>query len=52
MTEAKEASSKRGRRGPYAKSDAVRDRILDACLELFAQSGFYGTTMKDVAAAA
>lgn len=42
----------RGPRGPYAKSDAVRAKILDACLEEFSQLGFHGATMKDVAARA
>lgn len=39
----------RGSRGPYAKSAAVRRRVLDSCVDAFAQTGFYGATMKDVA---
>jgi AcrR family transcriptional regulator len=38
-----------GRRGPYAKTVAVRRRILEAAIDAFAESGFRGTTMKDVA---
>jgi AcrR family transcriptional regulator len=52
VSEVKEAPRPRGRRGPYAKSEAVRERILDACLAQFAELGFHGTTMKDVAARA
>jgi AcrR family transcriptional regulator len=37
------------RRGPYAKSAAVRQRILQACADAFGETGFYGATMKDVA---
>jgi AcrR family transcriptional regulator len=36
-------------RGPYAKTAGVRSRILSACLEIFAESGYRGTTMKAVA---
>src|SRR5919108_3056060 len=36
-------------RGPYAKSAAVRRRVLEACVDAFAQTGFYGATMKDIA---
>lgn len=36
----------------YAKSAAIRQRILDACIGAFGQSGFYGATMKDIAARA
>ncbi|WP_198653651.1 TetR/AcrR family transcriptional regulator [Actinocorallia populi] len=36
-------------RGPYAKSAAVRRRVLEACVEAFAQTGFHGATMKDIA---
>jgi AcrR family transcriptional regulator len=39
-------------RGPYAKTAATRQRILEACIEAFAETGFYGTTMKDIAARA
>ncbi|XVQ15795.1 TetR/AcrR family transcriptional regulator [Spirillospora sp. CA-255316] len=37
------------RRGPYAKSAAVRRRILEACVDAFGETGFYGATMKDIA---
>jgi AcrR family transcriptional regulator len=36
-------------RGPYAKSAAVRRRIVERCVDAFARTGFYGVTMKDVA---
>lgn len=36
-------------RRSYAKSVAIRQRILDACITAFGQSGFYGATMKDIA---
>lgn len=36
-------------RGPYAKSAAVRQRVIDACMEAFGQTGFHGATMKDIA---
>lgn len=36
-------------RGPYAKSAAVRVRILEACTQAFGQSGFHGAAMKDIA---
>jgi AcrR family transcriptional regulator len=36
-------------RGPYAKSAAVRRKILEACVEAFSETGFYGATMKDIA---
>jgi AcrR family transcriptional regulator len=39
-------------RGPYAKTPAVRDRILTAALRLFSDAGFRGTTMKAIAEAA
>ncbi len=42
----------RGVRGPYAKSAEVRRRILDACTEAFAETGFYGAVMKDIASRA
>lgn len=41
-----------GSRGQYAKSAAVRQRVLEACVDAFGISGFYGATMKDVAARA
>lgn len=36
-------------RGPYAKTAGVRDAIIDACTEVFAQTGYRATTMKDIA---
>lgn len=39
-------------RKSYAKSAAIRQRILDACIQEFGLSGFYGATMKDIAARA
>ncbi|GAA2888489.1 TetR/AcrR family transcriptional regulator [Streptosporangium fragile] len=36
-------------RGPYAKTAAVRRRILEACVDAFGETGFYGATMKDIA---
>ena len=36
-------------RGSYAKSAEVRRRVLEACVDAFAQTGFYGATMKDIA---
>lgn len=39
-------------RRSYAKSAAIRQRILDACIQAFGLSGFYGATMKDIAARA
>lgn len=44
--------SKSGGRGPYAKTAATRQRILEACIEAFAESGFHGSTMKDIASRA
>jgi len=41
-----------GPRGPYAKTARVRQRILDSCAEVFAESGFRATTMKEVASRA
>lgn len=38
-------------RGPYAKSIELRQRIIDASIEVFGAKGYYGTTMKDIAAA-
>lgn len=36
-------------RGPYAKSKRVRAAVLDAAADVFAESGFRSTTMKEVA---
>ncbi|WP_436735676.1 TetR/AcrR family transcriptional regulator [Streptomyces sp. BBFR102] len=49
MTPAEEGTPPRKR---YAKSAAIRQRVVDACIEAFGQSGFYGATMKDIAARA
>ncbi len=38
-----------GQRGPYSKTPEVRARIIDAASEMFAASGYRGTTMKDIA---
>ncbi|PZF83826.1 TetR/AcrR family transcriptional regulator [Jiangella anatolica] len=38
-----------GTRGPYAKSEGVRRAILDAALEVFAQSGYRGGALRAVA---
>ncbi|MFC7927874.1 TetR family transcriptional regulator [Microbacterium laevaniformans] len=39
-------------RGPYAKSAAVRERIIEAAFETFAARGYQAATMKEIAAAA
>lgn len=39
----------RGPRGPYAKSRATRDSILEAALEVFGQLGFRSGSLKNVA---
>ena len=36
-------------RGQYSKSAEVRRRILNGCIEAFAETGFYGANMKDIA---
>ncbi|RPE77803.1 MULTISPECIES: TetR/AcrR family transcriptional regulator [unclassified Frondihabitans] len=36
-------------RGPYAKTAAVRARIIEACTGVFAESGYRATTMKEIA---
>ena len=38
-----------GARGPYAKTAGVRERILEACTEVFAENGYRATTMKEIA---
>ena len=38
-----------GARGPYAKTAGVRQRILEACIEVFAENGYRATSMKEVA---
>lgn len=47
--ETPENTSSRGSRGPYAKSEGVRQVILDACIESFGITGFHGATMRDIA---
>ena len=39
-------------RGPYAKSRAVQTEILDRAASAFAERGFHGASMRDIAAAA
>ncbi|MER7687132.1 TetR/AcrR family transcriptional regulator [Streptomyces sp. NPDC097610] len=36
-------------RGPYAKSAQVRQRILEVCVDVFGEMGFYGASTKDIA---
>lgn len=36
-------------RGPYAKTAEIRRRIVQACVDAFGETGFYGATMKDIA---
>ncbi|WP_394552024.1 TetR/AcrR family transcriptional regulator [Agromyces sp. MMS24-JH15] len=36
-------------RGPYAKTARVRSGILDAAMEVFAETGYRATTMKEIA---
>lgn len=43
------ATPPRGPRGPYAKSKATRQRILDASLSVFAESGFRSGSLRDIA---
>ncbi|WP_037872149.1 TetR/AcrR family transcriptional regulator [Streptomyces sp. SPB074] len=38
------------RRGPYEKGEAKRKEILQAALEIFAQEGYRGTSLRKVAA--
>ncbi len=42
-------SQRRGPRGPYAKTKETRQRILDASLEVFAESGFRSGSLRDIA---
>ncbi|NTV38385.1 MAG: TetR/AcrR family transcriptional regulator [Demequinaceae bacterium] len=39
----------RGPRGPYAKTKATRQRILDAALAVFAESGFRSGSLREIA---
>lgn len=41
--------ARRGPRGPYAKSKNTKRAILDAALEVFAQSGFRAGSLRDIA---
>jgi AcrR family transcriptional regulator len=43
------ATTTPGARGPYAKTAQVRQRILEACTEVFAENGYRATTMKEIA---
>ena len=36
-------------RGPYAKSEQVQDRIVQAAVGVFATSGFHASTLKEIA---
>ncbi|MCL2514817.1 MAG: TetR/AcrR family transcriptional regulator [Microbacteriaceae bacterium] len=47
--DAKPPVVRRGRRGPYAKSEQTRRSILDAALEVFASSGYRGGSLRDIA---
>ncbi|MEV7136422.1 TetR/AcrR family transcriptional regulator [Arthrobacter sp. NPDC093128] len=38
-----------GKRGPYAKTEARRTAILEAALNVFADSGYQGGSLRDVA---
>ncbi|MWV51554.1 TetR family transcriptional regulator (plasmid) [Rathayibacter sp. VKM Ac-2803] len=38
-----------GERGSYAKSEQVRRRIVECCMEVFAETGFHAATMAGVA---
>lgn len=46
----KQTSSSRG--GNAAKGEITRNQILDACESLFAQTGYVGTSLRDIAAKA
>ncbi len=43
------AAKSRGPRGPYAKSRATKQRILDAALAVFAESGFRAGSLREIA---
>jgi AcrR family transcriptional regulator len=43
------AAQPRGPRGPYAKTKATRQRILDASLAVFAESGFRSGSLREIA---
>jgi AcrR family transcriptional regulator len=40
---------RRGPRGPYAKSERTQKAILEAALEVFAESGYQGGSLRNVA---
>jgi AcrR family transcriptional regulator len=44
-----DARVRRGPRGPYAKSEKTRTVILDAALEVFAESGYRSGSLRNVA---
>jgi AcrR family transcriptional regulator len=44
-----DARVRRGPRGPYAKSEKTRRIILDAALEVFAESGYRSGSLRNVA---
>jgi AcrR family transcriptional regulator len=48
MTDAK-ARKRRGPRGEYAKSSVTKELILDAALEVFAESGYRSGSLRDIA---
>lgn len=41
--------TRRGPRGPYAKSEHTKKAILDAALEVFAEAGYRSGSLRDVA---
>ncbi|WP_243076480.1 TetR/AcrR family transcriptional regulator [Microbacterium sp. SS28] len=49
MTDATAPKAARKPRGEYAKSEAKRQAILDAALEVFAESGYRAGSLRDVA---
>lgn len=50
MTTTAQTASAGRRRGPYRKTRQVRERILDAGLEVFAQSGYRKGSLREIAA--
>lgn len=47
-----DTDTSRRARGPYAKTAAVQEAILDAAAEVFAESGFRSGSIRDIAARA